>query len=183
MTARVTLIVVMGAMVFVDVAAQQVQPAPQPVFRSRTDLVQVDAVVSDGVEYAKGNRFAHARVQDMPLARRSAGRVLAALTRLATGLAVQDTQCGYTALAAGTARNLPWSELWPRYGYPNDLLGMLFERGLPVREVVVRPVYGDEVSGIGLRHALLVIPWVLTRVLTRRITAALSPLPAELEAE
>jgi glycosyltransferase involved in cell wall biosynthesis len=116
----------------------------------------VDAVVSGAAHYAKGNRFAHARFKDMPFARRSAGRVLSALTRLATGLRVQDTQCGYTALSARTARALPWSELWPRYGYPNDLLGLLAAHGALVRDIPVRPVYADEESGVRPWHALTV---------------------------
>jgi dolichol-phosphate mannosyltransferase len=144
----------------------------------------VAPILAGEAEYVKGDRlsFPSAR-RHMPLTRWLGNAVLSALTTLATGQRVRDSQCGYTALSRKAADALPLERLWPRYGYPNDLLGMLFERGLPVREVVVRPVYGDEVSGIGLRHALLVIPWVLTRVLTRRITSSLSPLPAELEAE
>jgi glycosyltransferase involved in cell wall biosynthesis len=132
----------------------------------------VDAVVSGGAQYAKGNRFAHARVKDMPLARRSAGRVLSALTRLATGLRVQDTQCGYTALSARTASALSWSELWPRYGYPNDLLGLLAAQGAGVRDVPVRPVYADEASGVRPWHAFSVAGviarrWWLTKTRAR----------------
>ncbi|HEY6561083.1 MAG TPA: glycosyltransferase family 2 protein [Polyangiaceae bacterium] len=129
----------------------------------------IDAVVSGTADYAKGNRFAHPRATDMPFARRSAGRVLSALTRLATGLRVQDTQCGYTALSARTARTLSWSELWPRYGYPNDLLGLLAARGARVQDVPVRPVYADEDSGIRPWHAFSVAGviarrWWRTRV-------------------
>jgi hypothetical protein len=40
-----------------------------------------------------------------------------------------------------------------------------------VRDVVVRPVYADERSGIGLRHALFVVPFVLLRALSRRVLA------------
>jgi hypothetical protein len=46
-----------------------------------------------------------------------------------------------------------------------------------VRDVVVRPVYADEQSGIRLHHALFVIPFVLARVLLRRARMALA-LPA-----
>ena len=37
-----------------------------------------------------------------------------------------------------------------------------------VRDVTVRPVYGNERSGIGMRHALFVVPYVLARVMARR---------------
>jgi hypothetical protein len=54
------------------------------------------------------------------------------------------------------------SELWPRYGYPNDLLLMLAARGLYVAEVPVRPVYADERSGLRAWH-VATIAWVILR--------------------
>ena len=48
MTSRVVFAAVMTGAMLIDVAGQQPQPAPQPVFKTRTDLVQVDAVVVDG---------------------------------------------------------------------------------------------------------------------------------------
>jgi VWFA-related protein len=47
MTSRVTLVAVMAAVALSNLAAQQPQPTAKPVFTSRTDLVQVDAVVID----------------------------------------------------------------------------------------------------------------------------------------
>jgi hypothetical protein len=64
--------------------------------------------------------------------------------------------------------------LWRGYGYPNDLLGQLADVGARVCDVVVQPVYADEKSGIRLRHALFVIPFVLARVLLRRMRIALA---------
>jgi glycosyltransferase involved in cell wall biosynthesis len=122
------------------------------------DLEAVVAPVALGqADYVKGNRLVHPEARRMPATRRLAGRALAFATRRATGLAVGDTQCGYTALAAGAAAQLPLGELWPRYGYPNDLLGLLAGRGFTVREVPVRPVYADEASGIRPWHALTVL--------------------------
>ena len=87
------------------------------------DLARVVAPVALGEAcYVKGNRFLHARSSDMPLARRLAGRVLAVATRAATGLVVDDCQCGYTAISRAAASSLPLEDLWPRFGYPNDLL-------------------------------------------------------------
>jgi dolichol-phosphate mannosyltransferase len=131
-------------------------------------------VLRGEVDYTKGDRlsFPHAR-RHMPLSRWLGNGVLSLLTKLFTGLHIRDSQCGYTALSARAASLLPLEQLWPRYGYPNDLLGMLAERDLAVRDVTVRPIYADEISGIGLRHALFVIPFVLTRVLGRRLSRAL----------
>jgi len=109
-----------------------------------------------GADYAKGNRFVHPQAWRMPPLRRLGGRFLSGLTRRATSLAVDDCQCGFTVLAASAARRLPLHELWPRYGYPNDLLGMLAASGCSVAEVPVRPVYADERSGLRPHHGLVV---------------------------
>jgi hypothetical protein len=128
------------------------------------DLEAVIAPVALGqADYVKGNRLIHPDARRMPAPRRYAGRVLAFATRRTTGLRVGDTQCGYTALARGAATKLPLSELWPRYGYPNDLLGLLAGGGFIVREVPVRPVYADEKSGIRPWHALTVLKVLLRR--------------------
>ncbi len=119
-------------------------------------------IVAGEADYVKGNRFVHAEVRNMPAMRRLAGRCLAALTRATTGLDIDDSQCGYTALAAQAALRLPLETLWPRYGYPNDLLALLASRGLRVREVAVRPVYGQEVSGVRPWHAA-VVAWVIVQ--------------------
>ncbi len=134
----------------------------------------VTPVLHGEADYAKGNRLSYPRARrHMPISRWLGNGMLAVLTRLATGLPIRDSQCGYTALSARAAASLPLERLWPRYGYPNDLLGMLAERELSVREVTVRPIYADETSGVGLRHALLVIPYVLLRVLGRRLRSSL----------
>lgn len=130
--------------------------------------------------YAKGDRLSFPGARSaMPITRWLGNFVLARLTALAVGLPVRDSQCGYTALSREAARELPLHKLWSRYGYPNDLLGMLSERNLPVSEVVVRPVYADEESGIRLWHALFVVPFVLLRAFARRLRYAFSTPSAE----
>ncbi len=130
-------------------------------------------VLAGEADYVKGDRLSHplARAR-MPLPRLIGNHLLSALTRLCVGAPVRDSQCGYTALSRRGLSRLPLHRMWEGYGYPNDLLGRLAIAGLRVRDVVVRPVYGSERSGIGLRHALLVIPFVLARVLLRRMAAA-----------
>ncbi|MEM9074144.1 MAG: glycosyltransferase family 2 protein [Myxococcota bacterium] len=119
--------------------------------------------------YAKGDRlsFPEAR-QRMPLTRWLGNHVLAWLTRIATGLPVRDSQCGFTALSRDAAARVDLAAMWPRYGYPNDLLGALARADVPIEEVTVRPVYADEKSGVSLRDALFVIPGLLVRAAWRR---------------
>jgi len=126
------------------------------------DLAPLVRAVLGGADYAKGNRFVHPDAGRMPVMRRAGGELLSLFTRISTGLRISDTQCGYTALAARTATRLPLSELFPRYGYPNDLLGMLAARGHAVVDVPVRPVYADERSGLRPWHAAR-IPLVIAR--------------------
>ena len=146
----------------IAVMAGDAQMAPE-------DLAQVVAPVALGrASYVKGNRFRHTRVADMPLARRFAGRVLSLATRWATGLRVDDCQCGYTAISRAAVLGLPLDDLWPRFGYPNDLLGMLAARRLSVVEVPVRPVYADEQSGVRAWHALSILVLILRRYLRER---------------
>jgi len=134
----------------------------------------LEPVVSGRADYAKGDRLAFPGAPArMPRARWLGNHALSWLTRLATGLAVRDSQCGYTALGRRAAASISLDGLWPRYGYPNDLLGHLAAARLRVRDVCVRPIYADEQSGIGWRHALVVVPWVLVRVLGRRVRARL----------
>lgn len=130
-------------------------------------------LVDDEADYVKGDRLSHPECWErMPRARLLGNHVLSLGTRVATGLPVRDSQCGYTALHRRAAERVPWARLWRGYGYPNDLLGLLSQTGARVSDIVVRPIYADEESGIGWRHALLVIPFVLATVALRRLLAA-----------
>ncbi len=129
----------------------------------------VSPVTLDHADYVKGNRFMHPARRHMPFERRLAGSALALLTRAATGLDIDDSQCGFTALSAAMAARLPLEKLWPRYGYPNDLLGLLAAAGARVVEVPVRPVYAGERSGVRPWHALVVIGIVARGYLRARV--------------
>jgi glycosyltransferase involved in cell wall biosynthesis len=104
----------------------------------------VDAVVSGRADYAKGNRFAWPGVyRVMPLSRTVGNMVLSQLTRLASGYGdVFDSQCGYTAASRHALAIILSGSVFPRYGYPNDILTRLGAHGLRVLDVPVRPVYG-----------------------------------------
>lgn len=124
------------------------------------DLVSIVGRVSRGeADYAKGDRLCHPEVRElMPAARRIAGRILSVLTRWSSGLEVlSDSQCGYTAVSA---RALGWVELdavWPRYGYPNDLIGRLALAGARIVDVPIRPIYANETSGVRPWHVLRIL--------------------------
>lgn len=96
---------------------------------------------------------------------------MSALTRAALGLPVGDSQCGYTALARAACARLDLDALWPRFGYPNDLLAALAQARARIVEVPVRPVYHanprNKLSG---RHVPVIAGVILRAWLRRRVS-------------
>ena len=132
----------------------------------------VDPVVRDDADYVKGNRFGSRDVvRTMPPSRLLGGLAFSWATSRAIGVSVSDSQCGYTALGRAAWARLDLDRLWPRYGYPNDLLSQLALRGLRIAEVPVRAVYADEVSRLKPRH-VPVVAAVVARAWVRRIRAS-----------
>jgi len=131
-------------------------------------------VVRGEADYAKGDRFSHPEAHRvMPVERSIAGRVLSSLTRRAAGLAaLSDSQCGYTVISAGAARQVDLEAVFPRYGYPNDLLGKIAQAGLKIRDVPVRPIYGDEKSGVRPWHVVVILGLIARIAWDRRSQSA-----------
>lgn len=122
----------------------------------------VETLLNSGAGYVKGTRL-RGRRGAMPITRWVGNHALSALTRRVTGLDVSDSQCGYTALTREAANRIDLASLWPRYGYPNDLLVQMAFAGEHVVEVDVRSVYADEISGVRWVDAVFVVPFVLVR--------------------
>ena len=99
--------------------------------------------------------------------------LLSAAMRVTSGYRhVFDSQCGYTAIHRDALAQIPLDELFPRYGYPNDLLSRLRVANMRVVDVSVRPIYGRHwKSGIRLGTLLHPIPWVLLRSWGTRLAA------------
>jgi glycosyltransferase involved in cell wall biosynthesis len=134
------------------------------------DLVGlISPVVLGLADYAKGNRFAWPGVyRVMPLSRLVGNVALSLLTRLASGYHhVFDSQCGYTAANRRALGIILSGEVFPRYGYPNDILARLGAFGARVVDVPVRPVYGpDWRSGIRITSVV----WPLAGLLLRGVS-------------
>ncbi|MBK9266595.1 MAG: glycosyltransferase family 2 protein [Polyangiaceae bacterium] len=133
----------------------------------------IDPIVRGDADYVKGDRLRHPAVwRDMPLHRLVGTAALAWATRYASGLsALSDSQCGYTAIGARAMDCVLREGMWPRYGYPNDVLGTLSRHGYRIAEVPVRPVYQGEKSGLRAWH-LFTIGYVVGRVAVRRVRKA-----------
>jgi glycosyltransferase involved in cell wall biosynthesis len=141
-------------------------------------------VVRGETDYAKGNRFSHPEAHSViPVERSIAGRALSALTRRAAGLpALSDSQCGYTVISARAARRVDLDAVFPRYGYPNDLIGKIAANGLKIRDVPVRPVYGDEKSGMRPWHVVVILGIIARIAWDRRADEAFDA-PVDFDAQ
>jgi glycosyltransferase involved in cell wall biosynthesis len=134
----------------------------------------LEPIARGDADYVKGNRFLHPAIwTTMPATRIVGNLVLSAVTRVTSGYRhVFDSQCGYTAIHRGALATLELAKLFPRYGYPNDLLSRLHVANMRVVDVPVRPIYGAGWrSGINLGTALHPIPWVLLRSWGSRVAA------------
>lgn len=140
----------------------------------------LDPIAAGRADYAKGNRFRSREVWRVMPRTRLAGNVLLSLaTKLTSGYwRVFDSQCGYTAIHRRALERLDLDRLFPRYGYPNDLLARLHAASMRVTDVPVRPVYGPGwKSGIKLHTVFYPITFVLLRSFAERLAAETRTLP------
>ncbi len=124
----------------------------------------VEPVARGEVEYAKANRlFSGEAWTVIPRTRYLGNAVLSLLTKIASGYwHIADSQAGYTALSLEALRRLDFDRLYPRYGFPNDMLVHLNVQNARVRDVPSRPIYDvGERSGIRLRAVIPRISWLL----------------------
>lgn len=147
-----------------QMAPEDLVPMVRNLFEHDADLLKGDRLSWPGARRA------------MPLHRWLGNWALSWATRVAIGIQVTDSQCGYVALSRRALATVDWARLWKGYGYPNDLLSLATGRRLRIRETLVRPIYAEEESGIRMRHALIVIPFVLVRAWVRRtVVGAIEP--------
>jgi glycosyltransferase involved in cell wall biosynthesis len=140
----------------------------------------LSSVIDEEADYAKGNRFLWpGGWRAMPLSRLCGNLALSFFTRLASGYReVFDSQCGYTAANRRALALIVRGPIFPRYGYPNDLLIRLGQDDLRVRDVPVRPVYGgDWRSGIRIHKVVLPLLRLLSRAIAQRLLRPLLPRP------
>jgi glycosyltransferase involved in cell wall biosynthesis len=133
-------------------------------------------VLAGEADYAKGDRLAWpGGWREIPLVRLVGSVVLSFLTRIAAGCPrLSDSQCGYTVASPAALAVLDRARMFPRYGYPNDVIARLAAAGARIRDVPVRPVYGPAWRS-GLRPARVALPIarLLLAAWLRRLAARL----------
>jgi hypothetical protein len=132
----------------------------------------VRPVAAGEVDYAKANRLYSGEFWRMiPRTRRWGNAVLSFLTKIASGYwHVADSQTGYTAISLPMLERLDLDRVYPRYGFPNDMLVHLNVWNARVRDFPSRPVYGvGESSGIRLHAVVPRISWLLVKAFFWRL--------------
>jgi len=132
----------------------------------------VEPVARGDVDYAKANRlFTGQAWRLIPRHRYLGNAVLSLLTKIASGYwHVADSQSGYTAISLPMLERLELDRIYPRYGFPNDMLVHLNVWNARVRDFPSRPVYGvGERSGIRLTRVVPAISWLLLKAFLWRL--------------
>ena len=154
-----------GADVAVVMAGDgQMDPADLPAL--------LDPIAEGRADYCKGNRFAHREIFiQMPAIRVVGNAALSVATKVTSGYRhVFDSQCGYTAITSEALERLQLEKVFPRYGYPNDMLAHLFRANARVVDVPVRPIYGPTwKSGVRWHTAVYPVGFVLLKSWWNRV--------------
>jgi glycosyltransferase involved in cell wall biosynthesis len=126
----------------------------------------LEPVANGEVDYTKGNRlFTGYAWEVIPRHRYLGNSALTFMTKIASGYwHVADSQTGYTVANLKALETIDLDGLYPRYGFPNDVLVHLNVYDFKVRDVPIQPVYGvGEKSGIKLWKVIPTLSWLLTR--------------------
>ncbi|HAF31093.1 MAG TPA: glycosyltransferase family 2 protein [Bacteroidales bacterium] len=129
-------------------------------------------VVSDSVDYVKGDRLGHKSAKIlMPRKRFIGNSILSLLTKIASGYwHISDTQTGYTAISNRALNKIDLYKIYPKYGMPNDMLVKLNIENCTLKEVPIKPIYFiGEQSKMKIRKVIPRISWLLTRSFFKRI--------------
>lgn len=128
-------------------------------------------IVNGEADYVKGSRLLVNGVKEkMPKYRFIGNNILTLLTKFATGYwHVIDPQCGYTAISHEALSEIPIDEMIKGYGYNAHILYMLNMSNFTVKDVKVKPVYGEEKSKIKLGRYIRRVSILLCRLFFSRI--------------
>lgn len=124
------------------------------------------------MDYAKANRLFTGQAWELiPRHRYLGNAVLSMLTKIASGYwHVADSQSGYTTVSLEMLDKLDLHRLYPRYGFPNDMLVHLNVWNARVRDFPQKPVYGvGEKSGMKIRKVIPRISWLLLKAFFWRL--------------
>jgi len=131
----------------------------------------LDAIIDQGFDYAKGNRFLLGNtISAMPTHRILGNVVLTFMTKMASGYwHIFDPQNGYTAITAKALRTVNLETLHRGFFFENDMLVQLNFGGHRVKDVAMPARYGTEQSDMNILEIGLTFPLLLLRKFFHRI--------------
>jgi glycosyltransferase involved in cell wall biosynthesis len=130
-------------------------------------------IIEGKADYAKGNRLSRlSHRHGMSPWRFFGNWLLSFLTKLSSGYwRIGDPQNGYTAITRQALRRIELDELYPRYGYPNDMLVKLNVARCRVEDVPMPSRYGKEKSKIRYGKFITTVAPLLLRGFLWRLKA------------
>jgi glycosyltransferase involved in cell wall biosynthesis len=125
----------------------------------------LDPIVAGKCDYTMGNRLVSPVYRKgMSTWRFFGNSILTLLTKIASGYwQMVDPQNGYTAITKRALERISLDDVYPRYGYCNDLLVKLNVIGFWVINVPHPARYGREKSGIKYSSYIMKLSWLLFR--------------------
>ncbi|HOW57674.1 MAG TPA: glycosyltransferase family 2 protein [Smithellaceae bacterium] len=129
-------------------------------------------VINEEIDYVKGNRLIHGSAKlVMPKTRFIGNSILSILTKIASGYwHVSDTQTGYTAISLSALSSIRLSDIYNKYGMPNDMLVKLNIAFCTLKEVKIKPVYNiGEQSKMKVGIVIPLISWLLFKSFFKRL--------------
>ena len=132
----------------------------------------ITPIAEGSFDYTKTNRLLNtATVNHIPLRRYVGNSFLSFFTKVASGLwMIGDAQSGYCAANRRVLHAVDWASLYPRYGYPNQLLVTLSILRMCVGDLATLPRYNvGEQSKLRIRRVLFTIPVIIFKGFFRRI--------------
>lgn len=143
----------------------------------------LDPVVDGVVDYTVGNRLVNEKYRaGMSKWRFLGNSILTLLTKIASGYwQLMDPQNGYTAISRRALETISLDQVYPRFGYCNDLLVWLNTFGFRVRNVPHPARYGLERSKIRYSTYIVRLSWLLLnafiwRMKTKYVMLSFHPL-------
>ena len=125
----------------------------------------LDPIIDGKCDYTMGNRLiSPVYRKGMSTWRFFGNSVLTFLTKMASGYwQMMDPQNGFTAISARALERISLDDVYPQYGYCNDLLVKLNVWGFRVINVPHPARYGREKSGIKYSSYIFKVSWLLFR--------------------
>jgi glycosyltransferase involved in cell wall biosynthesis len=125
----------------------------------------ITPIIEGRCDYTVGNRLiSPAYRKGMTTWRFVGNAILTLLTKIASGYwQLMDPQNGYTAISKRALERISLDDIYPKYGYCNDLLVKLNVVGFRVKNVPHPARYGREKSGIKYSTYILHLSCLLVR--------------------